>query len=277
MKKIYIQNLGMIITEKCNLDCRHCMRGAKCNHSMSEEVIKKTLEQIGSIGNLCICGGEPTMAVDVLEKIFSYIIDNKILVDEVTMVINGTIYSDSFIKALDMVEEYISTCSRENRKAYSTFTISYDKYHVEEIKRLNLEKEYLENFRRYSESKYFYGMQILKPNLRLYKEGNAESLDSNLTVDLKPIDIAVTYAGKLHQLDMEKGLCNIGPLITVNTDGLITECDASFINQEILYNYGNVFDNSIEEIALERGKILRPKKWYKECGKIALEHKTYNE
>ena len=44
MKKIYIQNLGMIITNKCNLNCDHCLRGEKCdNKSMSDEIIKKTL------------------------------------------------------------------------------------------------------------------------------------------------------------------------------------------------------------------------------------------
>ena len=69
MKKIYIQNLGMIITNKCNLNCEHCLRWEKCdNKSMSDKVIEKTLDQICAIGNLCICGGWITLALDKLEK-----------------------------------------------------------------------------------------------------------------------------------------------------------------------------------------------------------------
>ena len=29
MKKCSIQNLGMIVTHKCNLDCAHCLMGKK--------------------------------------------------------------------------------------------------------------------------------------------------------------------------------------------------------------------------------------------------------
>ena len=43
MKKIYIQNLGMIVTEKCNLNCAHCLRGKCSDKVMSDEVIDATL------------------------------------------------------------------------------------------------------------------------------------------------------------------------------------------------------------------------------------------
>ena len=90
MNKLRIQNLALIVTERCNLNCAHCLRGKCSNKVMSDEVIEKTLSQFSAIGNLAICGGEPTFAISQMEKIFSYIIDNKILVDQVTLVINGT-------------------------------------------------------------------------------------------------------------------------------------------------------------------------------------------
>lgn len=275
MKKIYIQNLAMIITENCNLDCKHCLRGKKCNKSMSDEVIKVTLDQVGIIGNLCICGGEPTMAVDVLEKIFSYIVDNHIIVNCVTCVINGTIYSKSFLEAYSYINDYIKS-TRSNDKVKPYFQVSYDDYHMEEIEKWKLTKEYFENLKKYQESKFYGGIAELNPNLKLFDEGNASFLDKDLTVKLKPIEIAVTYASRFHFFD-KKGLCNIGPLITVNTDGIITECDASNIHQRRMYNYGNVFDNSIEEVALERGKVLKPKAFLSECNRIVIRNKNYNE
>ena len=68
MRKVVIMNLEMIVTNKCNLDCCHCMRGQKCDNSMGNEVIEATLGQVIAIHNLGICGGEPTLAVDVIEN-----------------------------------------------------------------------------------------------------------------------------------------------------------------------------------------------------------------
>jgi len=40
----------------------------------------------------------------------------------------------------------------------------------------------------------------------------------------------LTYVGKNGKLDIENGLFNIGPVITVNTNGIIAECDGSIKN-----------------------------------------------
>ena len=61
MQKCYVENLEMIITDRCNLDCAHCLRGKKCNRDMSDEVVESTLSQIRSICNLAINGGEHTL------------------------------------------------------------------------------------------------------------------------------------------------------------------------------------------------------------------------
>lgn len=53
----------------------------------------------------------------------------------------------------------------------------------------------------------------------------------------------ITYVGKKNKLDIENGFCNIGPLVTINTEGIITECDASNEHQKTLYNYDNVLND----------------------------------
>lgn len=266
MKKIVVQRLGMILTEACNMECMHCLRGIKNSKKMSTEVINATLNQIAYIGNLCICGGEPLLALDVLENIFNGIIKRKIILGEVTLTINGTICDEEFFRLLREIENYITSYSELRNNI--TFIISNDLYHQEERKRLNLEKIFLENLKRYRESKYFLGLVSLKPNSKLFREGNAKTLDESLTTPLKPMEYFITYVGKRKRLDLENGLCNIGPLVAVNQNGIVTECDASFDHQETLYNYGNVLNEDIEQIALSRGKILTPRKWYRETGKI---------
>ena len=270
--KIYIQNLGMIVTNKCNLNCGHCLRGCKNDQDMSQEVIEATLGQLIGIGNLCLCGGEPTLVPQTIESIFNNIIKNKIRIEEVSTTINGTNYSPRFLELLDYINDYMMHLTSNGSTA---FFISYDHYHLQEIQRLKKQEEFVENVKKYAESKYFSGFRELDPNLKLFREGNATLLNPRLSVKLKPMDIVLTYIGKGGTFD-RNGVCSIGPLITINTEGIITEDNASLEHQQTNYYYGNVLTDSIEEVALKRGKVLKPAKWDKETGKIIKKYTTYN-
>lgn len=281
MNKVCVQNLGMIITEKCNLNCEHCLRGCCTEKCMSDEVIEATLSQICHIGNLNICGGEITLALDRMEKIFSYIIDHNIIVDQVSMVINGTRYSVDFLELLESIEDYIHL--RKLRETLTKFEISWDKFHYSEVERLGMVDSYLENIERYSKSKFFLGMRKLYG--KLFREGNAENLDSSVTLPLRPMDSIISYPSKvllgglIVTSNREKGVCNIGPLVTVNVDGIITECDASIEHQRSLYNYGNVLNESIEEVCLNKRKalVIPARKWYSTTGREMKKYYEYDE
>lgn len=271
MRKCYIQNLGMIVTDKCNLDCEHCLRGEKNNRCITDEIIEATLDQVSGVGNLAIAGGEPTLVIDRLEKIISYIIKKKITLDEFTVTINGTIYSPELLELLEEINNYIG-----GNAVYASLAISLDKYHLKEIEKLNIMSEFTENLNKYRESKYFYGFRPISK--KLFREGNAINLDKKLTVPLRPIKTVISYVGKKYKLDIENGLCNIGPLVTINTDGIITECDASNEHQETLYNYGNVLNDSIEEVCIKNGaQILKPKQFEKVAWKSIKKYWTYNK
>ena len=133
MEKCYVENLAMIITDRCNMDCAHCLRGKKCNRDMNDEVVHSTLDQIRSIGNLAINGGEPTLAIEVIEKIINYVIDKRIKLREFTVTINGTIYSEKLLELLDTINEYIG-----DEGINSLVAISLDRYHITEVERLKI-------------------------------------------------------------------------------------------------------------------------------------------
>lgn len=276
MNKASYQNLGLIITNKCNLNCEHCCRGCKNNKDMSKEVIDTVLSQIAIVGNLAICGGEATLALPTLNYIVDYIINNKIIVDELTLTINGTIYSTELLDILTKMNNYIKRYSKTDT-SLANFTISSDLYHTKEMARLGIVNDYIKNIKRYSESIHFYGLQVLKKNLKLYREGNACNLNKKLTIPLRPMEYYVTYASNNGKFDMKNGLCNIGPLVTINTAGIVTEADSSLENQKSIYNYGNIFEDSLEEIVLRKAKILEPKKWYKACCNESIKYKKYNK
>lgn len=265
MKKVLIQNLAMIVTQHCNLNCKHCLRGDRCDEKMSKEVIEKTLRQVAVIGNLCLCGGEPTLALDVIYQIFHYIVEHDILVYQVSVTINGTNYSPEFLTLLDYISDYIP-----DRNV--VFAISSDQYHMQELERFNLLATYKANIIQYSASPYFIGTRELDPKLKLFREGNAENLDSAKTIDLRPLDIIITYVNN----DIKR-LCCIGPMMAVNTAGIITEENASNYNQYTKYNYGNVFINTFEKVALARGRIISDKCFDRKTNKIMRKYLTYNK
>lgn len=253
MDKIYIQNLGLILTNKCNLDCKHCTRGCKNDKDMRRDVIDKIFRECRYLSNLELLGGEVTLSCDTLEYLINYIVDHNIILDGLTTSINGTNYSERFLELLDYLEEYIKSYNASDKCA-TTFTISVNNYRTQEIDRLGLEEQYKESVRKYFNNPHFYGFQISKQNKKLYREGNALKLSSELTMPLIKSNYYVTYSGK-------SKLCNIGPLVTINPDGIYTECGASISNQETIYNYGNVLDTDIEQFTLKYGKKVSPNKW----------------
>lgn len=265
MSKLFIQNLGLITTEKCNLKCRHCMRGTYTNKDMSEEVVKRTLEQTDVIGNLTICGGEPTLALPTLESIVTYIVDNNIVLGDLTITINGTIYSEELLRLLAYLDEYLKPKDNQTR---AFIGISKDPFHIEQVIKLGLKEQYLDSVQKYVNSKHF--LQYREIKQKLFREGRATDLSKNITVPLRPWPIVTSYSKTENDT-----ICSIGPFVTVNVDGIVTECDASIENQRTKYNYGNVLDESIEDICLRIGDVVPPRKWYRKTGKIMKKQMTY--
>ncbi len=265
MSKLYIQNLGLIITEKCNLACKHCMRGGSVCKDMSDDVIGRSLEEVTDIGNLTICGGEVTLAVDTLEKILTYIVDNKITLQGFSTTINGTVYSEKFLELLNYINEYISkTCGDER----VIFGISKDIFHNSEIARLGMVGSFNDNLLRYVNSPYFYEYREL--DKKIFREGRATSLDKSITVPMRPWPIVYSYL-------KNDDIYEIGPLVSVNVDGIVTECDASIENQRTIYNYGSVLNEDLGDICRRVGSEVHPLLWYGKTGKIIKKQLTYNK
>lgn len=272
MKKCHIYDLEMIITNNCNLDCAHCLRGQKNCTTMSDEVIEATLSQVRSVDTLNLSGGEPTLALDRIEKIIDYIIKNRIKVGDVTLTINGTIYSEELLKLLDEISKYIG-----DDEVHGLVAISLDKYHLAEIIKLGLYDEFIENLRRYRESKYFAFTREENPKLKLFREGNAEALARKLTVPLREIKPVITYV-RGGKLDIKNGLCNIGPFVTISATGNVTTTNASNEHQDTIYNYGSVLNESIEDICIRNGSpILKPKKYIRTINRTLNKYLTYNK
>lgn len=274
MSKIYVDSLAMIVTDRCNMDCAHCLRGCKRNLDMSDEVIEATLDQTRSIGNLAINGGEPLLVLEKIEKIINYVVEKHIKLREFTITLNGTIYSEKLLELLDYINDYIG-----DEGINSLLAISLDSYHLDEVSRLGIVNEFNENLRRYSESKHFFGWR--NTDKKLFREGNAVNFDEKDTVPIRPMKPVITYMNIDNQrkFDLEHGVFCVGPIVAISPGGIITECDASIEHQETIYNYGNVLEDSIKESTLRREHtlVLKPRKFQKEVFKEYKRYQTYDK
>lgn len=247
MNRVNIQNLALEITNKCNLECENCINKNENNEiTMSSEIINSTFSQINRINNLHIYGGEPTLVLNKMVEIFQSIIAYHIKLDQLLVTTNGSCYQPELIELLNYIDLYGKYASK---KLNVKFNILRDEHHKKALRELGMYQEALLNIKKYMESNYFNGF---------IKEPNVITKSNNFS------NIYVTYMNKMKLYSPKNGICYIGPIITVNPKGIITECDASIEEQETLYNYGNVVTDSIEEIALERGKVLKPIEWYNE-------------
>lgn len=255
MNQVYIKNLAMIITDKCNLNCEHCMRGPSGNTHMGEHIINASLEQICKIDTLLIDGGEPSISFLPLYHLLKYVETHDINIDKLITLINGTFYSQDFLELLEGFEyQGINT----------SFHISSDDYHTKEIKERDMLKEYKKNLIKYRKNDMYSGMRMLHKDSKLFREGNAVNLDESLTMDIIPSKVYLTYTNEDGEFN-KNGLCTIGPMITINQEGIITEYQASYENQRNKYDYGNVLTDSIEEVCLKRGRVLKPIKFKEQC------------
>ena len=64
--EIFVGNLCLEVTRRCNMGCAHCLRGNAENLDMSRETIDQVLEQVDMIGQVTFTGGEPSLNMDTI-------------------------------------------------------------------------------------------------------------------------------------------------------------------------------------------------------------------
>ena len=124
---MYLDQLILEVTRKCNLQCRHCLRGCAQNLFMSREVLVNALVGHDGISSLTLTGGEPSLAVPVIESIVELIQWRDVHFDWFYIVTNGKTRNGwrKFLADLDRLQELASEPSE------CCLTLSQDQFHRE--------------------------------------------------------------------------------------------------------------------------------------------------
>ena len=218
MKKIY--KLALEITRKCNLNCKHCLRGPSENKDMSYETLYETLKNIDEITYVCFTGGEPTLNLDAIKNFIEICREFPIRVDNFHITTNGKKYSQELV---DLCEEmYFNFCYDGD----SFLCVSRNKYQNEDLG--ETPNGYMD-LSYYSDSQYKLGDR----DWDILKMGNAETFGVREIPQEKLDTDGETIYGEMY----------------VNVNGyIISGCDWSYEIQEKLkcgsvYNWDDFVSN----------------------------------
>jgi hypothetical protein len=100
---MYINDLILEVTRKCNLLCEHCMRGNAQKKTFNRFDDLETFfiaNKVEGVGTITFSGGEPTLAYKAIAKTLEFMKKLNIEVDSIYTVVNGTNCPDGFLKTM---------------------------------------------------------------------------------------------------------------------------------------------------------------------------------
>jgi len=109
MERIYVDEVAIEVTRRCNMFCDHCLRGDPQNKDIKIEYVDRLLSQIDGIHSLVITGGEPSLVPHKIVGIIDSLKAHNVTVDNFYCVTNGKIVPDAFLGAILRMYAYCSS------------------------------------------------------------------------------------------------------------------------------------------------------------------------
>lgn len=125
--KLRFDDLAVEVTRRCNMNCKHCLRGEAQNVDLDLEKFDKFLENVSCIGNLTFTGGEPTLNINAIRHILETCKKNEIDVYNFYLITNGKKIENEFLNLMVDWYAYCYDCGGEPE--YSGLALSQDEYH----------------------------------------------------------------------------------------------------------------------------------------------------
>lgn len=246
MCKVHAYQLIPEISRKCNIACRHCLRGPAQRKVMSEDVIERIFEVFDmSQTEITFGGGEPTLALDVLESFVNRL--NSLYAFYI--VTNGKVYHHKLVELCDklynIAEEqevcglaFSSDMFHEEFVPYDKLTKNIWKYSYDIIEEYgeyyNIEREYIRTQDKKTDFSYAY----------LIEEGRAKDLSWGYR--MRPLEKPYFELAEYQDEDIwiQQGI------IYVSYSGnLYASCDMSYrhMDEKDEYFIGNIFDEDITD------------------------------
>lgn len=120
MNQLELNSVAFEVTRRCNIRCKHCMRGEAQNIDMTKEMVDAFFDTksrgytIKAIRNFCFTGGEPTLNPGIIVYTINKIIQEDIPVHKISMTTNGQIFVPELVEALNRFCKYRNLKIQQN-------------------------------------------------------------------------------------------------------------------------------------------------------------------
>jgi hypothetical protein len=241
---MYIDNLILEATRKCNLRCAHCLRGNPQRVTMSREVLHATMSHVDHIGSLLFTGGEPSLASEVIEDFIDICIWRKVSFGSFYVITNG--------KAHNGLSRFMEACNRlyafADEQPACGVIVSQDQYHkaLRDIQWHRYELKDEETGKSYGEFPPFFDAKSRDHSIDFaFDMGRAHEnqLGYKPPHEQMPWTLCEEANGSLHVFDNNGD----GPVYISANGNVVSSCDQSFrvIDKE---SKGNVLITPLPEI-----------------------------
>lgn len=254
MRNIATPHLGIELTQKCNLNCSHCFRGAARNISISKYIIEKVFEEVKYVQTLDLSGGEVFLGYEQLKMLLEIAKEKNVKIEYCSMLTNGTVYDSRIYELLD---DYFG----ENYQV----GISNDDFHDKSIKRIyrknikdsenpDLHPSSLNDIKN-NMSRHFFNEHCIgfqRVSNRLINNGRAV----NTQTPHKDFEAMGYYFNSI-----STNALLVGPMIFVGADGFISDINSD-LDRRNEQSLGNINNNSISDLVLNGGIEIECKDIY---------------
>ena len=238
--KIAYDQLILEVTRRCNMACKHCLRGKAENMDMPKAIVEKALSSAESVASITFSGGEPTLNVPVIKYTLDYCKSHNIPVYGFYVVTNGKVVSNDFLHAAVDWFLYCIECNGYfDEEIFYTcgVALSQDIFH-EEIDESNLNKLRVLSFFHEDDKK------IDWDKISLINEGKAQILSDNAFKKR-------ALSGYEFDAEAVENNIQINSQIYVSANGDVrTCCDTAYDNDN--FTIGNLNGESMESIICSR-------------------------
>lgn len=254
-KHVGAKEVEIILTQKCNLACEHCMRGDATNKEITEDVFDAIFDKLFYIDNLSLGGGEISLSPHLIRLLTSSLKKHNTILHGINFSTNGTHVSDEFLDALDELRQYIISCNDKpaffvcpdpNDKHEPVYVcFSFDDYHLLSMLNQGITLEQLYD----NAGKYYNRFSVNAVRCRLscdvdvYDTGRAKNLNSEESVK-KPLP---DPSKLVYPYMVSKKAVILGGILTFSCDGEVIPPNIEF-SQEKQLSWGNIKTEPLSEI-----------------------------
>lgn len=224
-----LDHLLLEVTRKCNMSCRHCMRGNAEDVSMDYAVIDRIFQETRYIGHLCLTGGEPSLAPDVIREILYMARRSDCQIGHFFCAVNAKVFISEFATALT---ELYSYCNDKNK---CVLIVSTDQFHE------SADPEALKNYRELPYYRSLYEHREIAPYFILNEGRAKENGIGRSEIPIKGLLYNVSFSG----FDL-----TCGDTVYINAKGdVLLNADLSYESQKE-FRIGNLLEEDFSHILL---------------------------